>query len=66
MDGIVSVDTGYIRQSAAEIGGLLQDAVSAQIEEVRDIMEIQAQTVQAGEMFNAVADSLEGTINILA
>jgi|GEM_PF-1648658 len=63
--GIALVDTTYLRQSAQEIGGILKDAVSAQLAEVEDILSLQAQTVQAAETLNMMDSSLGGAINIL-
>ncbi len=63
--GISPVDTGYLRQSAQEIGGILQDAVFAQISEVEDILAMQAQTVQAAEAVNMMGSSLGGAVNVM-
>ena len=66
MNGIASVDTGYIRQSAAEIGNILKDAVNAQMQEVTDILTIQAQTAQTAAVYAAAGDMIQGGVNLLA
>jgi len=63
---IAPVDTGYIRQSAQEIGGILKEAVTAQISEVEDILAIQAETVQAAETINMLESCAAGSVNLLA
>ena len=66
MNGVAPIDTGYIRQSAAEIGNVLKDAVNAQMQEVNDIMAVQAQTVQATATYAAAGDMIQGGVNLLA
>ncbi|MBL7191236.1 hypothetical protein ISS30_06030 [bacterium] len=65
MDGIAPVDTGYIRSSVQEIGGILKEAKQAQIDEVMNIISIQQSMVSAAEILNA-ANELGGTIDFIA
>lgn len=64
--GITPVDTGYLRQSAQEIGGMLKDAVSAQLEEVNSLLQLQAQTAQATQAIDSVGLAMNGGIDVLA
>ncbi|MBC8278688.1 MAG: hypothetical protein H8E46_10695 [FCB group bacterium] len=64
--GMTPVDTGYLRQSAQEIGGLIKDAVSAQLEEVNSLLEMQAQIAQASQAVDAYGLSMNGGIDVLA
>lgn len=64
--GTTPVDTGYLRQSAQEIGGMLKDAVSAQLEEVNSLIQMQAQTAQATQAIDAYGLAMNGGIDVLA
>lgn len=65
-NGIAPVDTGYLRQSAQEVGGMIKDAVSEQMEEVNSLLEMQAQASQATQTINDYEDTYNSGINILA
>lgn len=72
MNGIAPVDTGYIRSSAQEIGGMLQEAHQMQMSEVTNIMSMQSQlsnTASTASSSNSVVSStgtngLGGSVNI--
>ena len=67
MNGIAPVDTGYIRSSAQELGNMLKEAVGAQIQEVKDILTVQAQVSSAANAINAAAslNEMGGSLDII-
>ena len=67
MNGIAPVDTGYIRQSAQEVGNLIKSAHNAQMAEVTTLLSMQG-TAKAGiELANSVGEFGIGTnVDIIA
>jgi len=66
INGIAPVDTGYLRQSVQEVGGMIKDAVSAQMAEVNTLLSMQAQAAQATQAMDAYGQAMNGGIDVMA